>query len=191
MMWSVSVQPILLCACLAVGLLFDPMGFLRMALLCSVVHELGHVVAYWGATGRFPPLQLSVGGITLKKIHFLSLRQEIVVLLAGPAANFIFVAVLYGVALHKASYGVCFLAAVSFCTGVYNLLPIGVLDGARLLQNLFPAHYQTRILCAERFMAVLLSAAIVPLLAIAPLTPTTRAAVILAAGYLWIQQMWT
>lgn len=191
MMWSVSVQPIFLCACLAVGLLFDPMGFLRMALLCSVVHELGHVVAYWGATGRFPPLQLSVGGIALKKIHFLSLRQESVVLMAGPAANFIFAAVLYGVAMHKASYGVYFLAAVSFCTGMYNLLPIGVLDGARLLQNLFPAHYQTKILRAERFMAVLLSAAIVPLLAIAPLTPTARAAVILAAGYLWIQQMWT
>ena len=27
-----SVQPVLLCACLAAGLLFDPMGFLRMTL---------------------------------------------------------------------------------------------------------------------------------------------------------------
>ena len=29
-----SVQPVLLCACLAAGLLFDPMGFLRMTLVC-------------------------------------------------------------------------------------------------------------------------------------------------------------
>lgn len=36
-----SVQPVLLCACLAAGLLFDPMGFLRMTLVCAFVHESG------------------------------------------------------------------------------------------------------------------------------------------------------
>ena len=61
--------------------------------------------------------------------------QELWVLAAGPLANFIMAALL--LQLHRqASYALYFLAAVSLCTGVYNLMPFGVLDGARLLQRI-------------------------------------------------------
>ena len=150
MNWSISVQPVVVCACLAVGLLFDPLGFLRMALFCSVWHEMGHILVYWGITGRFPPIQFHVGGISLKETHCISTKQENWVLLAGPLANMILSAALYGYTYYQASYGVYFLACVSLCTGVYNLLPVGVLDGARLLQNCFPAHRQEAVIRVER-----------------------------------------
>ncbi|MFQ9678706.1 MAG: M50 family metallopeptidase [Ruthenibacterium lactatiformans] len=71
--------------------------------------------------------------------------HELWVLAAGPLANFIMAALL--LQLHRqASYALYFLAAVSLCTGVYNLMPFGVLDGARLLQNLLPA--ESRMRCA-------------------------------------------
>ena len=83
-----SVQPVLLCACLAAGLLFDPMGFLRMTLVCAFVHESGHVLAYMLCTHKLPGLHFSAGGIGLSGAEQLPRTQELWVLAAGPLANF-------------------------------------------------------------------------------------------------------
>ena len=125
-----SVQPVLLCACLAAGLLFDPMGFLRMTLVCAFVHESGHVLAYMLCAHKLPGLHFSAGGIGLSGAEQLPRTQELWVLAAGPLANFIMAALLFLQLHRQASYALYFLAAVSLCTGVYNLMPFGVLDGA-------------------------------------------------------------
>ena len=124
-----SVQPVLLCACLAAGLLFDPMGFLRMTLVCAFVHESGHVLAYMLCAHKLPGLHFSAGGIGLSGAEQLPRTQELWVLAAGPLANFIMAALLFLQLHRQASYALYFLAAVSLCTGVYNLMPFGVLDG--------------------------------------------------------------
>ena len=145
-----SVQPVLLCACLAAGLLFDPMGFLRMTLVCAFVHESGHVLAYMLCAHKLPGLHFSAGGIGLSGAEQLPRTQELWVLAAGPLANFIMAALLFLQLHRQASYALYFLAAVSLCTGVYNLMPFGVLDGARLLQNLLPAEKQDALRRAQR-----------------------------------------
>lgn len=90
-----SVQPVLLCACLAAGLLFDPMGFLRMTLVCAFVHESGHVLAYMLCAHKLPGLHFSAGGIGLSGAEQLPRTQELWVLAAGPLANFIMAALLF------------------------------------------------------------------------------------------------
>ena len=114
-----SVQPVLLCACLAAGLLFDPMGFLRMTLVCAFVHESGHVLAYMLCAHKLPGLHFSAGGIGLSGAEQLPRTQELWVLAAGPLANFIMAALLFLQLHRQASYALYFLAAVSLCTGVY------------------------------------------------------------------------
>ena len=145
-----SVQPVLLCACLAAGLLFDPMGFLRMTLVCAFVHESGHVLAYMLCAHKLPGLHFSAGGIGLSGAEQLPRTQELWVLAAGPLANFIMAALLFLQLHRQASYALYFLAAVSLCTGVYNLMPFGVLDGARLLQNLLPVEKQDALRRAQQ-----------------------------------------
>ena len=154
-----SVQPVLLCACLAAGLLFDPMGFLRMTLVCAFVHESGHVLAYMLCAHKLPGLHFSAGGIGLSGAEQLPRTQELWVLAAGPLANFIMAALLFLQLHRQASYALYFLAAVSLCTGVYNLMPFGVLDGARLLQNLLPAEKQDALRRAQRLLLCLACAA--------------------------------
>ncbi len=109
-----SVQPVLLCACLAAGLLFDPMGFLRMTLVCAFVHESGHVLAYMLCAHKLPGLHFSAGGIGLSGAEQLPRTQELWVLAAGPLANFIMAALLFLQLHRQASYALYFLAAVSF-----------------------------------------------------------------------------
>ena len=117
--------------------------------------------------------------------------QENKVLAAGPLANFFLAGLLYILARHHASYGAYFLAAVSLCTGLYNLLPIGTLDGAKLLQNVFPASWQNEILHAERLLAYFLSGLTFFGVFFYPLPETAKMAAALAAGYLWLQQFCT
>ena len=166
-----SVQPVLLCACLAAGLLFDPMGFLRMTLVCAFVHESGHVLAYMLCAHKLPGLHFSAGGIGLSGAEQLPRTQELWVLAAGPLANFIMAALL-------------FLAAVSLCTGVYNLMPFGVLDGARLLQNLLPAEKQDALRRAQRLLLCLFCAAALGFALLGGMPRGARAAAFLGPGYL-------
>lgn len=179
-----SVQPVLLCACLAVGLLFDPMGFLRMTLVCAFVHESGHVLAYMLCTHKLPGLHFSAGGIGLSGAEQLPRTQELWVLAAGPLANFIMAALLFLQLHRQASYALYFLAAVSLCTGVYNLMPFGVLDGARLLQNLLPAEKQDALRRAQRLLLCLFCAAALGFALLGGMPRGARAAAFLGPGYL-------
>lgn len=189
-MKGTSVQPVLLCACLAAGLLFDPLGFLRMALVCAAIHEGGHVLIFMLCAHRLPKLQFSIEGISLSGAQRLSRTQELWVLAAGPMANFIFAALLFLRLQRRASFGLYFLAAVSLCTGLYNLLPFGVLDGARILQNLFPAEKQDALQRAQRALLCVFAVAVLGLALKENLPFGARAAAFLGPGVLLAKQLW-
>ena len=185
-----SVQPVLLCACLAAGLLFDPLGFLRMALACAAVHESGHVLVYILCTHKWPKLRFSAAEITLFGAHRLSRAQELWVLAAGPMANFILAAALLLRVQCRASYRLYFLAAVSLCTGLYNLLPFGVLDGARILQNLLPAEKQDALQRAQRTLLCVFTAVLLFLALRGDLPFGARTAAFLGPGILLAKELW-
>jgi Zn-dependent protease len=110
------------------------------------------------------------------------------VLCAGPLANFLLAGGLYLCALHRASYGAYFLAAVSLCTGVYNLLPVGVLDGARIVQLLVRTEYVGRLERAQRALLTLFAAVGVGLALCAQMPTPARIAALTAPLYLLVQQ---
>ena len=97
------------------------MGFLRMALAASVMHEAGHILVYTLCTRTLPRLAPSLGGISLRMDKLLTRRQEAAVICAGPLVNFLAAAGMFLSAWHKASYGLYFFAAVHLCMGLYNL----------------------------------------------------------------------
>ena len=179
---------VLLLAALSAGLLFDPMGFLRMALAASVMHEAGHILLYSLCTHSLPRLAPSLGGISLRMDKLLTRKQEAAVICAGPLVNFLAAACMFLSAWHKASYGLYFFAAVHLCMGLYNCLPFGVLDGARRLALLVPAR---GLPILERFqragLCVFLTLAGLAAL-LAPLPFEARCAAALAPCYLLLQQ---
>ena len=105
-------------------------------------------------------------------------------LAAGPLANFIMAALLFLQLHRQASYALYFLAAVSLCTGVYNLMPFGVLDGARLLQNLLPVEKQDALRRAQRLLLCLFCAAALGFALLGGMPRGARAAAFLGPGYL-------
>lgn len=114
----------------------DHTGGVRFALLSAVLHESGHILAAWWITGRFPALTISLTGISLRTSRFLSAGELFLLAAAGPMSNFMACIALMMKLDHQASYWGYFLACSNLCMGLFNLIPLGPLDGKRMLQAL-------------------------------------------------------
>ena len=131
-------QPELLLLGLWLGLTHDHLGILRISLLCSLLHESGHIAAWIGFTGMLPVLELSPGGIGLcLGSAQLSPRQEGVLAAAGPAVNLIVAGAAYLWMQRSASYWGWFFLGTNLLVGGFNLLPVGPLEGKRNWNNFF------------------------------------------------------
>lgn len=121
----------------AVLLAWDAVGIMRIGLLCAVLHEGGHLLAYWVLLRRAPRLQISPFGICLSmRGVLLPPLQELWLAAAGPLANLLLcsaaiVVMEYLTGYHYAGY---WFASANLLLGAVNLLPLPGLDGARMLQ---------------------------------------------------------
>lgn len=116
-------------AVLALYLLLDDSGFGLAALAACAMHETAHFIAM--AIFGLPVEQLTLYGagirITSSRIEYAKPLHKAVILGAGCAVNFAAAFVFWMLG----EYAAC---AVNLFTGIFNLLPIGELDGAGLLK---------------------------------------------------------
>lgn len=118
-------------------LYFDTNGFVRIGILASLLHEAGHVLVWLIYTRSAPVLRLSLGGIGLDiQGNQLSKKQLLILAAAGPFTNFVCFAAAFAVLQHSASYWGYFFAGANLAIGLFNLIPLGSLDGRRILQAL-------------------------------------------------------
>lgn len=106
---------------MALLLLTLPLRWVLACFLAAMVHELGHTLAVLLCGGRITGVMLSFRGARMDAAP-LPLGAELVCVLAGPAAS-----LTLGLLLPWFPR----LALCGFVQGVYNLLPLGRLDGAR------------------------------------------------------------
>ena len=175
-------------ALLALGLLSDGAVLFRMVLVCAFVHECGHAAVYVLCAHRLPKLACGGAGIRLCRTQGLSARQRLFVLCAGPAANLLMGLALFWRAQMQASYALYFLAAVSFCTALYNLLPFGALDGAQLLEAALPPCALGAWVRAQRVLLLAFCMALPVAAFYFCWPPAARAASVAAPVYLLAQQ---
>ncbi len=118
-------------AVIALFLLLDTTGFGITALSACALHELAHMlimsifgiyaddITFYGAGVR----------ISSSRTEYARPLVKALILCAGCAANFV-------IAVFFRNYGQPEAAAINLFTGIFNLLPIGELDGAGLLKLL-------------------------------------------------------
>lgn len=176
-------------AFLALGLLLDGAQIFRLVLLCAALHECGHAAVYIGCARRLPRLCFGAGGVRLERTAQLSRAAQAAVLCAGPGANFALSAALLLRAQCRASYTLYFLAAASICVGAYNLLPVGVLDGAQLLCLWLPARLLPPLWRLQRVFLLLLCTGAPLCAALLPLGRTAKIALLAAPAYLFVQEV--
>ena len=113
-----------------------PLALPTLSALC--IHELGHILAFSLCGEPSPRLSLAPGGLRLASARPLSHRAEGLIALGGPLANLLLAAFLFMLSIKyggaREYLSVC--AILQLSAGLWNLLPIGDLDGARILSSL-------------------------------------------------------
>lgn len=133
------------CFLAALLLLMLPLRWVAAYFLAAWVHEMGHLLAVCLLGGRVSCLEFSFRGARMHT-SALSPGRQLVCLLAGPGASF---ALLPLAAFYPR------LAFCGFVQGVYNLLPVGNMDGAgalRCIRLLIKRHFSgaaPKIPCKE------------------------------------------
>lgn len=105
----------------------DTQGLLLLGVCAALAHELGHWVAIRLLGGSVSCLRLSVVGAQMQVVGVLSYPAELCCSLAGPAVNLLLGYV-------AAQLGWLVFAGMNLALGLFNLLPVGVLDGGRALR---------------------------------------------------------
>ena len=143
MIKKVFQSPVLALGLLCSMLLLDGTGIIRLAILSSIIHEAGHCIVYILQTKKIPPLSFDISGIGLhtENLHQGKIANSIL-LLAGSITNFLVCLILLYSIEQKATYGKYFFLATNLFAGGYNLLPVGMLDGGRLLRLWLPDKLQ-------------------------------------------------
>lgn len=115
-------------AVLALYMLFDREGIGLPALCAVALHEAGHIVMMRLTGSRIEAMEFRAFGVRLEKRGFLTRVQETAVYFGGVGVNLI-------------SWAICMLAVgwnlfavVSLGLVLFNLLPVGRLDGGQLLR---------------------------------------------------------
>ena len=126
---------------LAMALLYylDRDEIVPWVLAACAAHELGHWWTIQRLGGRVVRLRLSCSGaeLRLSAVHSLSSGRMILAALAGPAVNSVLALLAARLARLGAGERLYLFAGLNLGLGCFNLLPVGWLDGGRVLTGIF------------------------------------------------------
>ena len=113
----------------------DANGWLRMSLLASVLHELGHITVYRLLTGAWPELFLGFTGICMHtQGKAIPIKAELWITAAGPAVNLLLaVGCRFWMCAFRTTVQGMGWMWCNLLLGLFNLLPLPPLDGWHLL----------------------------------------------------------
>lgn len=108
--------------------LWDKSGGIFLSVLFSLLHEAGHISAILLCRERIDELSFLPHGIAMKlsKTATFTTCQELFVLISGCLVNFIFILLSKGTVQY-----------INLGIFLFNILPIGSLDGGRLISLIF------------------------------------------------------
>lgn len=111
----------------------DKTGLMLPTFFATLLHEWGHIIMLLASRCKIDKILFKVGSVAVEGNFVLPTVKECIMLLAGPAINFLFFVICY--TLYWATNGMIYLnfGLVSLVVGAVNLLPIYGLDGGNLL----------------------------------------------------------
>jgi len=172
---------------IAALLIFDTENVLLYGLLAALLHEAAHagMVKLFG--GRIAKIRLSVNGaeIVLANTFGMSYLSEAFIYLSGPAMNILTAFAVSWAGNVISSPELFAFAGLNLTLGLFNLLPVSMLDGGNALRSLC-LHFSGRVPLALHIVSIatvcLLSAASILLIHVYGI----NISLILVAAYLMI-----
>lgn len=108
----------------------DNCGMVFCAMLSCLAHELGHILVLRMLGNEIKYVRITIVGAEMRVSRDMDYCGELAAVLAGPAVNLVL-----AVVLCQASWG-RMAAGLNLALALFNLLPVGRLDGGRALRCL-------------------------------------------------------
>ncbi len=143
-------------------LIIDESGVGAIALLCCIIHEIGHIICLLILGEKPKKIELSFYGIKLERYPMSGRNTagELAVYISGPGANFIFSAIMF--LLSNIFYSLREAAIISLCIGVFNLIPCKPFDGGNILYTVLCRNTKQNV--ADKIVFFVSAAVFVPLI---------------------------
>ncbi len=117
-------------------LLWNDRNMILLLLSCAVVHEAGHFIAILLSGAKIECFRLGVTGASIRMGEtLLSYRKEIWIYLSGGLCNLLYAVVCFFLIRHSYHDNLLFLFFSNLFFCVFNLLPIGGLDGGEAIKS--------------------------------------------------------
>ena len=127
----------------------EPLSSAFALISSALMHEAGHVFAFFITSSGKPKLEGRPFGFILMPSRPLSYVSELIIAFFGPLFNLLFGGILMLKALPSPSDAEYYFIILNIMTAFYNLLPISFLDGGRILFSLsallFPIYTAEKI----------------------------------------------
>ena len=114
-------------------LLCEPFSVSLSLLSATLIHESGHIFAFFLTSSGAPRLEGRAFGLLLMPSRPLSYKKELVIALFGPLFNLILAVFLFLFSRPLFKEGELLFIFINLCVGISNLLPISFFDGGRIL----------------------------------------------------------
>lgn len=151
--------------------------WIALGFVALLLHELGHAMAFRRYGVKSSIRFFLLGGLTtpddLDAASQLTHREMIVVSLAGPLVGLVLGGIMFGFwpvfqhAPSEVKTPLFFWAFVNLGWGIFNLMPIGSLDGGQILRNAAAAAVPGRWGVALGLAGILVASVVVALVAVA------------------------
>ncbi len=130
-------HPFALSLCLLLAVFFDGTGIIGACIIAILLHECGHALFFVLLLHQKPVFHISFGGVALRwNASSAGAVKQTTILLAGPLVNGAAAAISFAICRQKLRLWLYLFGGVNFLLGAFNLLPLGFLDGGRLLELL-------------------------------------------------------
>ncbi len=137
------------------GLSFDRLNIFKYCILSSVLHELGHIIAYLFCMKKFPKIKVSVFGFKICSSD-INGKYYIFILSSGPLVNFLIFIFAFFYLKFKFKLNVYVLMIVNVFIFLINILPVYYLDGGQIFY-MFSTFYQRNYRTISSFSLVILA----------------------------------
>ncbi len=136
------------------GLFFDRLDIFKICLISSLLHECGHIAAYRILLKKWPRIEISSFGITMRN-NVSHSKFFIPIVLRGPFINLLLAIYACMSLQQKAAFSLYILFFVNIIIFTINILPVWFLDGGQILYCLSPFYQRN-----YRFFSIIIMFAI-------------------------------
>lgn len=113
-------------------IVMDTSGMIVFGIISAFMHEFGHIAATYFCGERINKINFGFANVDIMTTNQ-NPKNNFTVLISGSTVNFVIALIFIIIYSYSCNRVLSVIAYQNLCIGIFNLLPIGTLDGGQIL----------------------------------------------------------